>query len=86
MKKQSLLEYMKDNLHDMQEWLKMIWICFICATILIFITVLLTFLFVFVLCLFISNSTIITLLGTLFFLAILLGFAPIAIIVISYFI
>ena len=86
MKKQSLLEYMKDNLYDMQEWLKMIWICFICAAILIFITVLLTFLFVFVLCLFIPNSTIITLFGTLFFLAILLGFTPIALIVVSYFI
>lgn len=86
MKKQSLLEYMKNSLDDILEWWKIIGAFFICVAIVIFITTVFTFLFIFVLCLFISSSTVITLLSTIFFLAVLLGLIPIAWTVFEYFI
>lgn len=86
MKKQSLLEYMKNSLDGILEWWKIIGAFFICVVIVIFITTILTFLFIFILCLFISSSTVITLLSTIFFLAVLLGLIPIAWTVFEYFI
>ena len=86
MKKQSLLEYMKDNLDDTKEWLKTIWIFFLCVAILILITAVLTFLFILVLYLFIPIAPVISLLGSLFALAVLLCLMPIALTVFEYFI
>ena len=86
MEKQSLFEYVKDNLYDMNEGFKTLWIFFICAAILIFITAVLTFLFMFILCLFIPSPTIISILSLLFFLTVLLSLTPIALTVFEYFV
>lgn len=85
MKKQSLLEYIKDNLEYIQEWWKSLWLFLLLAVIWFLFSAALTLAFLFILCLFMSNLTIVSLLGSAFFLVVLVSTAPIVLMVFDYF-